>query len=124
MILRLLPLTLAMHLGACQSMEPTPWQPATLTTTNPAIDYEIREVLRDMLNGAKLVLDVKELSRSPKLMIERAPFKDPNGIRLYGSEREMPQVFRLEMRGTQCRILQVQTGQSRLLAQASCQPAP
>jgi hypothetical protein len=120
----LLLLPLVLHLGACQSVEPEGWRPALLTKVDSAIDAELHEAVREMLGGSKVVLGPRELMRVPHLLLERAPVKDPNGILHYGSERETPQSFRLEIYAGKCRLVQVQTGQSRVLQQAQCKLAP
>ena len=54
----------------------------------------------------------------------RAGRQDANGVVMQGADRELPDIFQLRWSGSQCVILQVKTGKSRVLKQADCQPAP
>ena len=113
---------LALLLAACQT--PLGASPAVLRTVNESAKQEINLALSDMLGASRVLVDVTPWTRSAILTLERAPLKDPKGMLVQGLNLEKPQVFRLEIYVGQCRIVQVNTGQSRALKQADCQPAP
>jgi hypothetical protein len=117
-----LSICMAILLSACQ----TPWgaSPAVLRTVNDAAQHDINTAVAQMLGASKVLVDATPLTRSPLLTLERAPIKDPQGVRVQGLNLEMPEVFRLEMYAGKCRLVQIKTGQSRALQQAACQPAP
>lgn len=114
--------SLALLLAACQT--PLGASPAVLRTVNESAQQEINLALSDLLGASRVLVDVTPWTRSALLTLERAPLKDPKGMLVQGMNLEKPQVFRLEIYVGQCRIVQVNTGQSRALKQADCQPAP
>ena len=113
---------LALYLSACQT--PLGASPAVLRTVNESAQQEINLALSDLLGASRVLVDVTPWTRSALLTLERASLKDPKGMLVQGMNLEKPQVFRLEIYVGQCRIVQVNTGQSRALKQADCQPAP
>jgi hypothetical protein len=114
--------SLALLLAACQT--PLGASPAVLHTVSESAQQEISVALSDMLGASRVLVDVTPWTRSDLLTLERAPLKDPKGMLVQGLNLEKPQVFRLEIYAGQCRIVQVNTGQSRVLQHADCKPAP
>ena len=115
-------LPLAFMVSACQSVGSKQWQAARLSAADVQIQSDVTAALRELLSASSVLLDANELTRSSHLIVERAPYQDEAGTKVYANGFENPQVFRLEVQAGQCRLIQLKTGQSRPLTQAKCTP--
>jgi len=104
----------------CQSVGSKQWQAAHLSKVDKQIQREVTSVVRELLSASSVLLDANDLTRSSLLIVERAPYQDDKGVKIYSNGFENPQVFRLEVQEGQCRLVQLKSGQSRPLAQANC----
>ena len=104
-----------------------PYQPRErldelLSAADVQIQRDVTAAVRELLSASSVLLDANELTRSSHLIVERAPYQDEAGTKVYANGFENPQVFRLEVQAGQCRLIQLKTGQSRPLTHAKCTP--
>jgi hypothetical protein len=107
-------------LPACAAWPQSAAVPAVITHSTAASRADLERVVSQALGGAPVRLADDALTRSSVLVIGRAQARDARGLPLNGRELGRPQHFRLLRRGSQCELLHVESGESRLLAHTSC----
>jgi signal transduction histidine kinase len=115
----LLGLTLA-ALPACAAWPQTAGVPAVITRSTAASHSDLERAVSQALGGIPVRLADDALTRSSLLLIGRAQARDARGLPLNGRELERPQHFRLLRRGSQCRLLHIETGRSQALPHTRC----
>lgn len=111
---------LMVYIGACQSLGLARGQAALLESASERVESDLSNAIRDMLGASKVLIDARQLTRVPRLLIERIPAVDENGVQRDGIVLEMPEAFQLEIHDGHCRIVHLRTGQYRVLPNARC----
>lgn len=111
-MLRLLIITLwVISLVSCRSRE-TPEVPALLTNPEATTLQEIENAVSSATGGGKVTLAADVLTKSSLLVIERSMTT--------GRDLGRPYHFQLVIAGTECKLLDRQTGKHWPLVQAEC----
>jgi len=98
--------------------------PAIITHPTAESRAELERAVSHALGGAPVRLANDALTRDSLLLIGRAQARDARGLPLNGRELTRPQHFRLLRRGSQCVLLHVENGESRVLAHTTCRVLP
>lgn len=101
-----------------------PWgAPAIITHPTAASRAALeRAVSQALTHGAPVRLAPDALTHESLLIVGPVQARDKRGIPLNGRELRRPQHFRLLRRRSQCVLLHVETGKSRVLAHTTCRP--
>ena len=103
-------------LSACASGFAEPDVPAVIGKPTA----ELAQAVSRALNGAPVTLADDALTRESVLVIEKAPARDANGVRLSGRDLGTPERFRLVKNGKQCVLVHERTGTRTTLAATTC----
>ncbi|HEY7888560.1 MAG TPA: hypothetical protein VIC29_10070 [Steroidobacteraceae bacterium] len=98
--------------------------PAIITHPTAASRTDLERAVARALGAAPVRLADDALTHDSQLIIARAQARDAHGLPLNGRELGRPQHFRLLRRGSQCTLLHVETGRSRVLAHTTCRVLP
>lgn len=111
-------MVLAISTVSCRSRE-TQEVPAVLTNPEPATLLEIENAVSSATGGGKVTLAADVLTKTSLLVIERA--RQPGFDRPeLGRDLGRPYHFQLVIAGTECKLLDRQTGKHWPLIQAEC----
>ena len=120
----LLILTLA-GLPACEAWpQEEAGAPAIITHPTAASRADLELAVSQALGGGPVRLAADALTRDSLLIVGRARARDIRGLPLNGRQLGQPQHFRLLRRGSQCALLHVETGKSRVLKHTTCRVLP
>src|SRR5690348_17227680 len=111
-------------LSACRAWPGAAAIPAVITHPTAASRADLELAVSQALGDGPVRLAGDALTRSASLIVGRAQARDARGLPLNGRELGRPQHFRLLLRGSQCELLHLETGKSRVLMHTSCRPAP
>lgn len=121
----LLVLTAALAmLPACRTRPADPGIAAVITHSTAASRADLELAVSQAFHGAPVRLADDALTRDSLLIVGRAQARDIRGLPLNGRQLQHPQHFRLLRRGSQCVLLHVETGKSRVLAHTTCRASP
>ena len=115
----MLTLTLAV-LPACRAWPQAVAVPAVITHPTAASRADLERAVSQALGGGPVRLAGDALTRSPALIVGHAQALDRRGLPLNGRELGRPQHFRLLRRGSQCELLHLESGRTRVLAHTAC----
>ncbi|MGH8270534.1 MAG: hypothetical protein ACRET5_13250 [Steroidobacteraceae bacterium] len=115
----MLGLTLAV-LPACRAGPQAAAVPARITHPTAASRADLERAVSQALGGGTVRLAGDALTRSSSLIVGHAPARDRRGLPLNGRELGRPQHFRLLRRGSQCELLHLESGKTRVLAHTAC----
>lgn len=94
--------------------------PAVITHPTAASRADLERAVSQAFHGAPVRLADDALTRNNMLVVGRAQARDVRGLPLNGRELGRPQHFRLLRHDSQCVLLHVETGESRVLAHTAC----
>ena len=83
---------------------------------------ELRDVVAAAFNGRSVTLADDALTRDSVLIVERREARDPEGRPLDGRARDLPERFRLVLRGSTCELVRESDGQRWPLRRTDCVP--
>jgi hypothetical protein len=112
---------LAVVLSACATMRRD--HPAVLINPTPESRSELARIVGAAFHGAPITLAPDALTKDGTLIVERAPARTAEGIRMDGRDPGRPQHFRLVKRGSRCVLVRESTGERWTLKAATCAPA-
>ena len=101
-------------LSACQTTMAKAPQDALLSNPSPKVLTEISETISGALSGRKTLLSKDVLTKNPELII------DPKYVD--GRSLQRPDHFKLQITGTDCQLLHVETGKIYPLKKTRCTP--
>lgn len=121
---RMLLLLALIGLPACQAWPLQPGTPAIVTHPTAASRADLELAISQALGGGPVRLAADVLTRDSLVVVGRAQARDIRGLPLNGRQLGRPQHFQLLRRGSQCTLLHVETGKSRVLAHTTCRVLP
>ncbi|MGH8294432.1 MAG: hypothetical protein ACRETZ_02855 [Steroidobacteraceae bacterium] len=111
-------------LPACRSSPADAGIPAIIPQPTAASRADLALAVSQAFHGAAVRLAGDALTRGSLLIVGRAQARDLRGLALNGRRLEHPQHFRLLRRGSQCVLLHLETGKSRVLTHTTCRASP
>ena len=109
-------------LAGCQMSTAQSARPALLVDPDADARQELRQALMDLSGFVRVDLLDTDLTRSSELVLERRHQHTSNGDLIQGRDLEMPQRFQLLRQDGQCWLVQLASGQRKLLLRARCRP--
>lgn len=116
----LTPVVLVWLVAACSAPVVHPDVPALLTNPGPESLQEIEQTLSTALNGTKVTLAADALTKNSVLVIERGMQRGIDRPPELGRDLGRPYRFQLVIDGSQCVLVDQQSGQHWPLATAEC----
>jgi hypothetical protein len=108
--------------AACQTAAPPEERPALIVAPTADSRAELAEIVSAAL-GAEVALPHDALTADSLLIVERAPHRDPRGVRIQGREPGTPHHFRLLLVGDTCTLHHLGTGRRWPLTRTTCAAA-
>jgi len=113
-------LTLCLLLTACKAQDVQPEVPALLTNPAPSMQQQLEQTLSDAMGGTKVTLAADVFTTSSVLVIERGLKRGIEGNAELGRNLGRPYRFQLLTDGSNCVVLDPQTGLRWPLTGAVC----
>ena len=111
----------ALLLAACQLPPSVPEQPALLSNPGATALSELSAAAAAVSGFAPVTLAEQDFTLDSDVLLERRHQSNRQGELIQGRDLELPHRLRLLKQAGQCWLLDMQTGQKRLLTQVRCQ---
>ncbi|MGK0298495.1 MAG: hypothetical protein ACI9XC_002117 [Gammaproteobacteria bacterium] len=111
---------LASLLAACSAQTVEPNVPALLTNPGSETLQEIEQTISTALNGTKVTLAADVLIKNSVLVIERGLQRSIERPPVMGRDLGRPHRFQLVIEGSQCVLVDQQSGQQWSLVNVEC----
>ncbi len=116
----LIRLTLFLLLTACKAQDVQPEVPALLTNPGDAMLLQLEQTLSEAMGGTKVTLTADVFTKTSVLVLERGLRRGIEGNAELGRDLGRPYRFQLLTNGSNCVVLDPQTGMHWPLAGAVC----
>ncbi|MGY8815157.1 MAG: hypothetical protein ACKVHQ_10675 [Gammaproteobacteria bacterium] len=111
---------MASLLAACSAQTVEPEVPALITNPGPESLQEIEQTVSIALNSTKVILAADALTKNSVLVIERGMQRSIDRTPVMGRDLGRPYRFQLIIDGSQCVLVDQQSGQHWPLATVEC----
>ena len=119
----LAPLFVAVLLAACGSLA-VDERPALISMPTERSRGELLGVVTSAFNDRSVALADDALTRDSVLIVERREARDAQGRTLDGRARDVPEHFKLVLRGSSCELVRESDGHRWRLTMTDCVPNP
>jgi hypothetical protein len=106
--------------AGCRTVAARQDVPAIITEPSSQSRAELEQAVSAALNGASVTLRDDALTREDTLVVERIRHRDPNGLLVEGRDMGHPERFHLVKSGSDCVLVQENTGRRFPLSQTTC----
>ena len=121
LISRVSVLALGLFAAGCQSMPFASSQSATIPVHSQESLVELRQAVKQLLNGRDVLVSASAFTKSNRLIIQRKPIIGPGGRVIDTRVDEKPMIFELVMADDECYVKRMDTEQTIRLTRANCQ---
>jgi hypothetical protein len=119
----LAPLFVAALLAACGSLA-VEERPALISMPTERSRGELLAAVTSAFNDRSVALADDALTRDSVLIVERREARDVQGRTLDGRARDVPEHFKLVLRGSSCELVRESDGRRWRLTMTDCVPNP
>jgi len=109
-----------LSLAGCKSMAEQPMVDALIEQHSEESMSELHSVVTQALNVKKILLAPDVLTQSSRLIIERKNHRTLQQGVIMGRSEEMPEIFKLKIKGKECLLLHLSSNRSWLLLKNRC----
>ena len=119
---RLSLLLLTISLNGCQTIPFSESLPAKISAHSQESLIELRQAVKSLMNERDVLVSASAFNKTDKLIIQRRPIKGPGGRIIDTRVDELPFIFRLQLRGSDCFLYREDTEGAIQLYRANCTP--
>ena len=105
----------------CQTTPYAGSRSATIAVHSQESLVELRQAVKELLNGREVLVSASAFTKSNRLIIQRKAIKGPGGRIIDTRVDEEPLIFELFAADGQCYVMRKDTEQIKPLARANCQ---
>lgn len=109
-----------LSLAGCKSLAEQPIVDALIEQHSEESMAELHSVVAEALNVKKILLAPNALTQSSRLIIERKNHRTLQQGVIMGRSEEMPEIFKLKLKGEECILLHPASSRSWPLLKSRC----